>query len=262
MPATQLQNAIGSLRFNTAYLAYSLDRARKVPYQNFSVFIPQNNTDQILIVDSNRRTIASGTNLSEVRTFATLIDSYAYRSQYGNVKGNGTWKTLYNEGLRTVYYIDHSQTLMMRSESTIPCMTCGVVLPIRLMTVDHQRPQTGGDHEAVLKTLRMLGLSKEGPKGSKGQNLQQHLSTGVALTAVPTKLNRPPAPAPAPAPGQQVSPLTNRYSLNWRGVVFYSLMIAANAETDLANNCMNGLMNLAPLCSSCNSRRGNPLKLP
>lgn len=182
---------------------------------------------------------------------AGLIEATAQSpTTYGNVKAQEVFKLLYDVRTRPIQYIRAGVAATEQVDSA-PCMACGLVLPFSHLTIDHQRPQTDGEIEAVLKTFRACGLTREEPKGGKGQQLLAHLRRGVALAPVPT------APGRAALGGTSVD---DRYTLNDEGTVLYSFAVAAGMERDLLERCMHGLVNLAPLCQPCNSRRGNPLK--
>jgi hypothetical protein len=157
---------------------------------------------------------------------------------------------LYDVANRNIFYVSGG-VLTGKMELSIPCMLCGVVLPIRNMTIDHQRPQTGGAYEAILKTFRAFGLTKEGPKGEKGKKIKEHLFTGAQITTVPTKLDRISVAGTS---------LNDRYTLNDEGTELYSFICASGNLEQLKIDCLHGLMNLQPACNSCNSSRGQQLK--
>jgi len=45
---------------------------------------------------------------------------------------------------------------------TVPCHDCGLVLPLRNIEIDHQRPVAGSTTEPVCKVFRAMGLTQAG----------------------------------------------------------------------------------------------------
>ena len=182
---------------------------------------------------------------------AGMISGTAFaKTQYGNVTEDPFFHELYDVQYRYLDYIEAGMALKKRVLSA-PCMICGLVLPLRNLTVDHQRPQSGGETEAVLKTFRAFGLTSEGPQGPKGKSVMEHFTKGVPLQPVLTQ------PARAALGG---SSLTDRYTLNDVGTLLYSFVVDAGELDTLKSECMHGLLNLKPACQTCNSSRGKQLK--
>jgi hypothetical protein len=183
--------------------------------------------------------------------YAKLVDQTSHAATtYANVKASEFWRSLYGVASRPIAYIEAGGPVN-RGVDSVPCTECGLLLPLTHITIDHQRPQAGGELEAVLKVLRTLGLTMEGPKGQKGRLVQEHLFRGAPLAAVQTRPNRPAAVGVS---------LDARYTLTETGAVFLSVCNAAGALPELKSRCMNNFLNLAPRCQPCNSSRGNPLK--
>lgn len=192
-----------------------------------------------------------------------IIDISVAPSSYTNIKRNSIWKQMYQYNPRPVYYVDGTATAVPRNEYTFPCVYCGICLPEGLITVDHQRPQAGGEAEATAKVFRMFNLTGAGPIGTKGAALQGHNLSYLQslaqthpydrfqLEVVPTKTLRGHASASA------ASSLNQRYTLNREGCFLYSIIVAAGALSELHDRCMHSFLNLAPACQSCNSSRGN-----
>lgn len=182
---------------------------------------------------------------------ASAISHNAFaKTQYTKVEDDPAYQRLYDVRQRDFTYVQDGIEIT-RSALGAPCMVCGLMLPMRNMTVDHQRPQTGGQDEAVLKTFRAFGLTTEGPKGSKGKAMLAHLTEGVPLATS------------TPEYGREVvitGSVNDRYTLNLTGAVIYSFVVAANLTSELASQCMHGLLNLRPSCGACNSARGQSLK--
>jgi hypothetical protein len=201
---------------------------------------------------------------------AMAIDEFSYAATtYANIARQRLFRLLYQVQDRTVAYIVGT-TAGTKLEESFPCQDCGLVLPTSLMSIDHSRPQSGGETEAVAKVLRTLGLTVAGSSSPKATQLNAGVAAALqsnqgfanALTSfsmngtvqpVPTKPGRGPK-------GPATSTRDDRYSLKWEGGVFYSVAIALDCVSELQTRCMHSLINLRPLCSGCNSSRGNPLK--
>lgn len=179
---------------------------------------------------------------------ARKIDSLYATTTYRSVLNHPSWLQLYQSSLRNIQYINHGNTLQVQNEQTVPCHECGIVLPIDHITIDHQKPQTGGETQAILKVLRNigLGLTHAGPSGAKGVQVQALLANQT-LTPVPTKLGKTANP-PDPAP---------KYTLTMQGIAFVSAVAAANCTAELKRSCMHSMINLAPHCFRCNLLKNN-----
>lgn len=168
-------------------------------------------------------------------------------TQYAAAKQNPTWQALYQVKKRPLYFLVNGAQAHGVAEDSAPCIYCGLLLPLRLITVDHQRPQAGGETEAVAKMFRTLGWTVAGPIGAKGQSFQSG-----HLTPVEPRVSR--------GVRTPTSTLGQRYTLNAVGTLWYSLAVAIGARAALEATCMHSLINLAPLCHGCNSSKNNQLK--
>ncbi len=199
---------------------------------------------------------------------AMVIDELSYaKTTYNNIISQRLFSQLYQVGPRTVAYVEGTN-LVYRTEESFPCQDCGLVLPLSRVSVDHVRPQTGGENESVVKVLRVLGLTVLGSSGTKGQQLAQgvqaavHDKGGAGQGMFRLQMERNLAPIPTKPGRGQKAPTSHqtkvdRYSLTWEGALFYSVVKALGAEKELQVRCMHSLVNLRPVCSSCNSSRGN-----
>jgi hypothetical protein len=237
---------------------YTLERAAKQQMPGRRITLRQRIEDghkvrSVEVVDAADTVLATWSG-GAFLGYSRMIDFIAYaRTTYASVKEDVLWQKLYNLQVRQIAYIENDQDVT-KFEPTMPCMQCGIVLPERLLTIDHQRPQAGGHLEAVVKNFRACGLTQEGPRGAKGQMILQHLRGQLhfdLITPVPTRPNRP------VLGGASVDA---RYTLSDEGAVLYSIVVAADCEEELKMRCMNSPINLTPLCQPCNSARGNPLK--
>lgn len=187
----------------------------------------------------------------DMLAYARMLDRTSHAATtYANVKESEFWRSLYDVSPRALAFIEAAGPATHVRDSAA-CTECGLLLPLSHLTIDHQRPQAGGELEAILKVLRAFGLTMEGPKGQKGQRVRDHLLAGGLLTPIQTR------PGRAASPGVS---LDARYTLTETGAVFISVCAAAGLYDELKRRCMNNFLNLAPRCSPCNSSRGNPLK--
>ncbi|GHD70008.1 hypothetical protein [Jeongeupia chitinilytica] len=230
---------------------YTLESAREQRLANLQLRInrPKPGEYAVTLVDAING--ESEVALGPIYARAGMISKTAFaKTQYANVSDDAFFHILYDVQDRPFSYIENGAPVTKHTPGA-PCMVCGLLLPLRNLTVDHQRPQAGGELEAVLKTFRAFGLTREGPKGGKGQRILQHVSQGIALSAVSPKLGRAPV---------QVGNLADRYTLTNEGAVLYSFIVAAGEREQLKSQCMHGLLNLQPMCQACNSSKGNALK--
>lgn len=179
---------------------------------------------------------------------------------YGAVKFNNVWRRLYQVANRPVTYIEGVKAVNA-SEDSAPCHECGLLLPLTSLDVDHDRPQAGGEDEAVAKTFRAFGLTVASATGEKGVQISDMINRQVngvylamlsdkAMKAVGTKRNRGPKAA-------ALTTLDDRYTLNARGEILYSVAVAAQQKALLQKHCVSSLLNLQPMCGSCNSSKKN-----
>ena len=183
--------------------------------------------------------------MEDLIEYAETISGYAFAvNTYREVLDHPDFRKLYKMKLRQLTYFKNGFDGIGEFEETGACTECALVLPWYNLTIDHQRPQDGGEIEAVLKTLRALGLTVEGPQGDKGRIIRK-IRRGVRGV-------RPKQGRLIPLEGVD---LDKRYSLNNEGTIFYTLICAARNEGYLGAQCMHGLLNLRPYCSTCNSAR-------
>ncbi len=213
---------------------------------------------------------AAWLNWTDLLNISMVIDELSYaRTTYDNIDRQSAFRKLYQLDIRSLQYINGT-ALNTQMQDSAPCQNCGLLLPLTHLTIDHVRPQTGGEVEAVAKMLRVLNLTVAGPSGQKNQALQaavgQALShpqgVGPGMMVVQMFTNFAPVPT-KPGRGPKTPPgssAADRYSLKWEGQVVYSAVKALGALPELKVRSMHSLVNLRPLCGSCNAARGNPLK--
>lgn len=183
----------------------------------------------------------------------------------------------------------------LRSE-TFTCLRCRHIFPVGSRTFDHQRPKKGGEREALVKSMRVIGLTVAPPHGQKCVQLynlirsamenneqeenmsmanmfirddgfidfRQEFDDGIAWDSesadVPSsrrKFDRVQPKDSRHAAEEQDSTVADRYTLNPEGKVFYSLLKETGLEQLALDETMHSLTNLRPLCWFCNGKRGN-----
>lgn len=213
-------------------------------------------------VDALDKVIAA-IDMKPVYSIAGMISATAFaKTQYGNVSDDVLFRIMYDVTDRQLTYVENGIPTQKTTLSGA-CMECGLILPLRNLTVDHQRPQSGGEYEAVLKTFRAFELTTEGPQGAKGRMVQAYVRASAQLSPLfPQQLSQLIVPI-APKLGRGAlggASVVNRYTLNEQGAILYSFIVESGNLAEMKSNCMHGLLNLKPLCGACNSARGNPLK--
>ena len=161
---------------------------------------------------------------------------------YRKVKDNNAWRAVYDcEDHFLWKYMDvKTRSYLFKEETVLPCRRCGIVMPLKIATVDHQMPQAGGGIHAICRVFRGLGLSIGGPRGRKNQKAVSEMADKVGGIANPP-----------------VGSATERYSLNAAGATYWSIIRAAKEVKTLETKCMHNALNLRPLCPPCNSALGN-----
>ncbi|ORX92932.1 hypothetical protein BCR34DRAFT_608688 [Clohesyomyces aquaticus] len=208
---------------------------------------------------------------SQISKITLFIDTLARApTTYARIVDHPIWRELYQTTQRKILYADGTHI-----EDTMPCQYCGIILPPRLLQIDHQRPQNGGQLEAVVKTMRVMGLTVAGPHGEKCTQLEPRIreamhaeddsaSVAVLMTEpdrqvkgfkVPRIRAVTPRGMRGAAPG--ASSTGSRYSLSDEGKVFFSVVKYFQLVERLERQAMNSVTNLRPLCGPCNGSRGN-----
>jgi hypothetical protein len=202
---------------------------------------------QIAVLDNLGRVVEQA-NQNDVLWFLNTLSNISYPpSQYAQVKNNTEWRRIYQVQNRQLQYVANTSVVNGSAEESAPCVDCGMLLPMRLLEVDHQRPLSGGETEAVAKVFRAFQWTVGVAKGNKA------VAWRSGLFVVHPKATR----------GFQLPPLSTleqRYTLNTWGALFYSLAVVAGAKNELETACINSLLNLAPRCRTCNSSKSNTLK--
>jgi hypothetical protein len=135
-------------------------------------------------------------NRDELRNFFQFVEQNT-DANYRNVKTNPLWREVYYVQNKQFEKYDPKTDLASRvTEEATYCQHCGIVLPLRILTIDHQKPQQGGDVEAMLRVFRAAGLTGETGIGQKNRLLQQRIAPfsrrqPERTTTAQTKAERP-----------------------------------------------------------------------
>ncbi|SDX47310.1 hypothetical protein SAMN05518669_10511 [Variovorax sp. YR634] len=205
--------------------------------------------DHASFIDANTTTFAS--------------DTQAHR----NILNNPLWKKLFGIQQRQLLQRDaKSLTESTHPFESAPCAICGICLPISLIEIDHDHPTAGIDDAPVLKMLRAMAMTVYGPKGPMGQAILRQKNEGFESSEIPDnlRLHKPKGQLGylrsyelAPAP---IAPYTGKYLRHTTvdsGNVLLSLMYSkGDLKFKFVNACRNSVVNLAPLCKQCNTRKG------
>ncbi|WP_375444239.1 hypothetical protein [uncultured Fibrella sp.] len=184
--------------------------------------------------------------VDDLRTYAKFLDKTGY-GDYSDVKTDTVWKAIYDVKSRSLPHKNGKVTSTKAIESS-PCLRCGFIFPVDNITVDHQRPQSGGGFAAMLKVFRAMDLTMDGASGLKGQTIFD----AVINKSVVAKSKRTDQ-AHVSATGFR----GRRYELSYEGMLVYSVMRAITSKSILLQACMHNACNLAPLCAVCNSSKNN-----
>lgn len=175
--------------------------------------------------------------------FEYLRDGSYAPTMYRNVKNNEHWKTAYgvqnyNFATKTKAGVSSSETL-----NGAACRKCNLILPLKILTVDHQRPQEGGSNLAILRFFRALGLTEGGPSiGGKNRAALARYAANVGGDSTI---------------GAAASKDAKKYQLSSVGIIYYTVLWHGKFIGKLQEVCMHHYLNLRPLCGPCNSSLSN-----
>jgi hypothetical protein len=216
-----------------------------------NLFAPDSSTvalRETTMVFGQKRSLHS-LNVGYLKEIAGRIDTmYMTTGDYRRVLTDQNWRALFQVSQRSIRYV-HGVTATKNDEDTMPCYQCGIVLPVSHITVDHAKPQSGGEDQALLKNLRNIGHGLTHAPGKGG--VATAFRTGQ-FDALPTKSG-------------DMQVLGNdegrpeRYTLTDKGITFLSAAVAASSLQRVKDMCMHSLFNLKPHCAKCNIAKSNRL---
>jgi hypothetical protein len=201
----------------------------------------------IYLVDSNpaQPTIYASLTASHINSLFSFLDRNSYGSKYRNVLNNDLWKAVYlvTHNYRMDAYDTRRNQPLNKYETVVACRKCFLVLPTRIITIDHQGPQSGGELMAFYRVFRGLGLTTGGPRDF-GKNYRSVKS----MASLVGGSSNTPAGVPRTAPLK---------TLNATGILYYSIMKYIGWFDFVKKRCMHHYLNLRPLCGPCNSSLSN-----
>jgi hypothetical protein len=185
-----------------------------------------------------------------------LVEFYNYvesntDNNYRNVKTNALWRQMYrvqefqSNGLNVYTKFDSKSAQISRVTLEVSyCQRCGIILPLRNLTIDHQKPQKGGDVEAMIRVFRAAGLTVSTGSGEKNRNIQRSIASKVGGDQ--QVLIR----------GQRGTN-QDRYTLNPKGTIYFTMLQYYNLTDQMLQMSMHHVANLRPMCGPCNSSLRN-----
>lgn len=235
-----LQEVSNAIAMNKYIKAHRIEGGFETPLAGHHVYanIVHNKVVDLTLRHANN--VLATVTSAQANTFFNFVEDSYKSSNYRDVKNNAQWRAVYNVQDNVLHsYVHPTHGSMAKPESMVSCRACGIVLPLKVITVDHQAPQTGGDIGAICRIFRGLGLTLGSPRGHKNKTAVQANAVAVGGTVA------------------QVGSWDERYSLNDAGVIYYSIIKEAHQLGKLAEHCMQHMLNLRPVCGPCNSRLKN-----
>lgn len=180
---------------------------------------------------------------AQIAAFCNTVHQLAVGADHRACKTNAMWLNFYSlEYQPQVMYVSPTDgTSRYVSEPMMACRQCGIVIPLKVISIDHQGPQTGGEAKAICRVFRSLGLTITGGKGKKSRS-----PAAAAMTAAVGGL---------PSTGLQEKKY--RYTLNRVGEIYFTMAYKANILSNERGLFMNSILNLRPTCPHCNSSLRN-----
>ncbi|TAM54317.1 MAG: hypothetical protein EPN57_06775 [Paraburkholderia sp.] len=187
--------------------------------------------------------------LDEAAKIAASLTAAYMTTDYRRVLREPYWMQLFNVQDRNFNYIEGT-TPRTSTEASLPCYNCGLILPASHITIDHTKPQAGGQDQAILKVFRGLSCHLTMLPGS-GHFVNAY-RTG-AVDPLPTRAGR------AGSSSSSDFAKERRYTLTAKGMTMLSVLIASAGLQPVLNACMHSAFNLRPYCAKCNISKSNAL---
>ncbi|MCD9187271.1 MAG: hypothetical protein LUM44_12625 [Pyrinomonadaceae bacterium] len=231
---------IRALLSNPTVNAYTIEQIMEVRLPGTYVRVNQGyNSINSLSLSVNHTPVLTLTGQQINNFFGYLANTYTVNT-YRNVKHDATWRNVYGVQSCMFEKFDKTHGLMGEYLDATYCRRCRIKLPLKNLTIDHQKPQEGGRTVAILKIFRGFGLTRGGARGNKNTASIGSVAANVGGDA-----------------SNSIGTYKERYELNEAGVIFYSAIREARQVPALEEACMHHYLNLAPVCGSCNSSMGN-----
>ncbi|WP_375445901.1 hypothetical protein [uncultured Fibrella sp.] len=186
------------------------------------------------------------------------IDRFSL-SYHGDVKSNNEWLAMYgyNPTMSITFHDKHGKPVQ-KPMPGMACHNCGIVLPIQLIEIDHHMPQADGEYLYTVKTLRALGLTIAAGTGAKSTGIGNWGKFVIAVKERPFGTN----------PQLNLVADRNKWIPNDKGKAFLSLCAFAFSLNPfsigmmaLTSACRNSMLNLVPLCRTCNGNKSDYYKV-
>lgn len=166
-------------------------------------------------------------------------------ANYRNVKSNQLWRDIYGVANASFPSFDpKTGTSGTKQALGTYCQRCHFILPLSVLTIDHQKPQSGGGQDALARLFRALGLTKSTGYGVKNRLLQnafaQYVGGSQDIRLLGDKGGK-----------------EDRFSLTSMGMLYYSALRYAGDLPALKTLAMHHVVNLRPMCGPCNSSLRN-----
>lgn len=193
-------------------------------------------------------------------------------------RGDEIWLKMYLAGDRKPPRINWYGDTKKDSIYTIPCHSCGLVLPLPSVQLDHYMPQASGPDASVVKMLRVMGFTKAPPAASgKGNLLHQQ---GVDAASAGMEMEGPSAWEDlrnknllVPPKGRKTGEYGHmkaemglqKWTTTGKGSAFLTLFYGQGANGTkwvdvLRKLCLHSKLNLVPLCSHCNIAKSSLMR--
>jgi hypothetical protein len=186
----------------------------------------------------------------EATNLAKKMKDIYIGAEHGKVKESLVWKTMFQVGNRNILRMDSLGNVISQAVETVPCHNCGFIVPFSDIQIDHTEPQAEGKY--VLKVFRALGLTNAPSTGMKG--------TAFAGTGLDTLVANPRGRNRGDFNHLVNATAADKWTTNDKGAVFLSLFMYVQAFNELQRFCMNSLLNLTPLCRTCNGEKSDWVK--
>jgi hypothetical protein len=245
-----LSGYLSNKPYNVAFKPYGIQSINEVTYLP-QYWLTTDGTDRPMHPIVTKFRMMDNTNQIETVTREELRNFFDFvqnntDTNYRNVKNNQLWRKVY--GVRPkVFSTYNSKTEKLEEKTfneTTYCQRCGIILPLRNLTIDHQKPQSGGDMEAMMRVFRAMGLTMSTGAGLKNRYLQHKVSGLVGGNTTILAL------------GNKGS-VNDRYSHNVKGITYYSILKIFNMVDEMKQMSMHHIVNLRPMCGPCNSSLRN-----
>ncbi|WP_432727505.1 hypothetical protein [Variovorax sp. W6] len=186
----------------------------------------------------------------ELFVLLDAISAISVGSKHRDVLDNAAWRTMYgfqdNVAFPAFNELGHGTHAY---EPAMPCHNCGIVLPVFALEIDHRHAQVDDARQAMIKMMRALGHTSQGPSGHKGRYLLNPTTVQPTFIAPKRGLRGARSIWDAVAKSTISKPAE---SLIW--------CIGALSEANqkkFINACKNSLTNLRPMCRKCNGEKSN-----